>query len=813
MPIDEPAVYAGLQLLHPRRLDYSGLRIEIPTPKHATSHLLGCARIHGRRRVALSLHFRGFIMRYGSPPEAPLHLGTRQMPPPEWLPAEDFHDDDPPTHAVPTREYRRSAQNENRRRSRPRVAGTSGEVVTSARDPRRVVVGPDLGADGVRDVQRLARSSHEAAMAVRALEADEHHDIARVTTPTGESTGLHVRSRSRDSSRSSSTGARDPARSAGASSSSRSPSRHASSSSSSPARDASSSSGSPSRESSSLARSSSSPAHSSTSSSRSARGSQPAIAPRVAVPVAEPAPDMASPLAAALALLAQQGGPAITPEMLAVLQAQLAQHARPSDAAMPARPSTASEPVAAVEGTGTVDPLAVVVPPELGTPIYSWVRRLALQADLAGADRVLRDAFLDLTSSLSVAIIYPGEDGLWTLGADDEIPADAAPVVAVANARRALIASHQALIPIVTTTEAVAVVVLTRNPRNPAYHPIEQIAMVGLARESAAILHHLAVAHLQRADEIKADRGGLYRGEALEAHRSRGNEGVPVNLSPSWVKRTYPLLVATLLIAVFCSIFITVPTYSSGMGVVALQGTTITAPTAGTVEQVLVKTGQQVVKGTVLVRLHSAEQDAELQQAQTDADNLTIQYLFDPSDEQVKKTLATALARVDREKARVETRLVRARESGTVSDIRVRVGMLLQPGSHVLQIVDPASDPEIWAFLPGKDRPRLREGQTLQVELVGYTKSREKARIYHVTPEVLGPTEAAKIVGEQLADSIKLAPGSYVWVRAKLPGKKFVTSNREYWYHHGMPAKTEIKVQSKPFLVTLLPALEKYLPD
>ena len=57
---------------------------------------------------------------------------------------------------------------------------------------------------------------------------------------------------------------------------------------------------------------------------------------------------------------------------------------------------------------GAIDPMAVPVPPELGGPIYGWIRRLALQADLIGADKVLREAFVDLTSALSVAIIYPG---------------------------------------------------------------------------------------------------------------------------------------------------------------------------------------------------------------------------------------------------------------------------------------------------------------------------------------------------------------------------------------------------------------------
>jgi len=68
------------------------------------------------------------------------------------------------------------------------------------------------------------------------------------------------------------------------------------------------------------------------------------------------------------------------------------------------------------------------------------------------------------------------------------------------------------------------VITLIRNNRQPGYQPVEHIAMVALAREAAPILHHLAVQHLQHASEIQADKGSLYRGEALEAHRTRGQE-------------------------------------------------------------------------------------------------------------------------------------------------------------------------------------------------------------------------------------------------------------------------------------------------
>jgi hypothetical protein len=488
----------------------------------------------------------------------------------------------------------------------------------------------------------------------------------------------------------------------------------------------------------------------------------------------------------------------------------------------PAEPGPASnasnpalDPAMVAAAMSAIDPMQIPVPPELAGSIYSWIRRLALQADLHGADRVLRDALLDLTSSLSVSIVYPGAEGLWSLGNDDEIPRDAGPIIAVAQARKAIISSHTALVPVITSSETVAVVLLTRNPRNPAYHPVEQVAMIALARESAAILHHLAVQHIQRQNEIKQDKGALYRAEALEAHRSRGTEGAAMLLSPSWTKIAYPLLIVTILVGCVLGIVIHVPTYSTGTGMVVYPGTTIAAPAGGTVDEILVKDDQEVKAGQVLIRLHSEQESAELAAAQREYDALTQQYLFDGNDQNLKAQLATAITRVDRARAAVDLRIVRARRAGTVSDIRVHISQAVQPGEPVLQIVAPGTEPEVVAFLPGRDRPRLRAGQTIQIELEGYKKTREFATISNISSEVIGGNEAAKYLGITAADQLKLqnTGESFVIVHAKLPTRTFQTEQRTYRYHHGMVSKTEVKVRNQPFVVTLLPALEKYLPD
>jgi membrane fusion protein (multidrug efflux system) len=486
-------------------------------------------------------------------------------------------------------------------------------------------------------------------------------------------------------------------------------------------------------------------------------------------------------------------------------------------------PAPAAEPAVAgpapLGGLGPIDPMLIPTPPELAGPIYGHIRRLALQADLAGGDRVLRDALAELTASLSCTIVYPGQDGLWTIGSDDEIPKDAQPLVAVAHARRAVIASHLAVIPVVTTSETVAVITLTRNQRQPAYQLLEQVAMVALAREAAPILHHLAVQHLQRTTEIKADKGSLYRGEALEAHRTRGQEGTLVQLSPTWVKRAYPLLVATILLAILFAVLVKVPTYSTGTAVIVFEGSTsVTATAGGTVAKVLVRENEAVRRGDALVELSSPDEAAQLKATETEWRDTEIQFLFDQTDPQISRALVTAATARDHARARVEARTIRAPRDGVVTNLHVKEGLAVQLGSYVMQITDENSEIEVLAFLPSKDSPRIRETMGLQLELDGYTKARVIGAITHVQPDAVSGTEAAKLGGEMLAESIAKelsAALSVTWiaVRARLPSRTFKTEHHTYHYHHGMHAKVEVKIQSKPFLATLIPGFEKYLPD
>lgn len=449
----------------------------------------------------------------------------------------------------------------------------------------------------------------------------------------------------------------------------------------------------------------------------------------------------------------------------------------------------------------------------MATTIYSWIRRLALQNDLPTADRVVRDALLEMTSSLACTIIYPGQDGLWTLGNDDEMPKDTTPIVACAQVRRALIMSHTAMIPIVTSSETVGVIILTRNPRNPGYHPLEQIAALGFIREAAAILHHLAVAHLQQQSEIELDKGSLYRGEALAAHRTRGNEGVLVHLSPGWVRRTYPFLLCAILVALVFTAFIKVPTYSTGQAVMVIDGTPVTSGVQGNVAELFVKPKQKVKKGSLILKFSSRSERDELEAAQQEEDAFTASYLFDQTDLENKKALIAAAQKVEATKKRIELKTVRAPRDGVVSDIRARLGENMSPGEAIVTILPEDADVTVVTFLNATDRPRLHKGMKMKVNLAGYTKSPETAEIVEVGNDAIAPEAVQKYLGTTLAGSVKLAHGSYVLVKAKMPTRTFESQKQTLYYHHGMQAKVDVLINEKPFLVTLIPALEKYLVD
>ena len=470
----------------------------------------------------------------------------------------------------------------------------------------------------------------------------------------------------------------------------------------------------------------------------------------------------------------------------------------------PAPPPVAS-PAAAVAAIADV-----AIPAELATPVYGLVRRLALQTELAAADRVLRVGLAELTDATTARSRFVGDDGApWSLedqgagGPSDSVLAQ------IAAAGMPVCNGHILVQPIVAAGRTVALIVLERNERLTGFGLVERAIALLVARECAGLVHQLLGAHSERQREAAADARSLFRPEALESHRSRGNEGALLGLSPRWIRRAYPLACALVVIALGFAVFAEVPTYSTGPVVITVDGRDMTAPAQGTVEAIAVNPGDRVSAGQELARLYSVQEHAELEQADQEYSNALTTFLLD-FDDVAKQTLAAASAKRDRSRAVVEARTVRATDDGVVSDVRVRTGQNLMPGDRILTIVPEGADPVVVALLPGQDRPRLRPGMTLQVELKGFIKPRERVTITEVGAEVLGPDDARRMLGAQFADLVGQS-GAWVLVKARLPRRTFAAQHHTYHFHNGLRGTGEVRIESKPFLVTLIPAVEKVL--
>jgi multidrug efflux system membrane fusion protein len=463
-------------------------------------------------------------------------------------------------------------------------------------------------------------------------------------------------------------------------------------------------------------------------------------------------------------------------------------------------------------GGAAFDPNQVAMPPELAAPVFAWVRRLALQADLVAADRVLRDAVAELTSSLTVVIIYAGPDGFYTVGPEGELPKDTQPLLAVGKARRSLVGPHSGLVPIATTTETLAVIQLARNVRQPVFALRDHLTMAAIARESASVLHHLVVQHLQGRLEHAADQQSLYRPEALEYHRKKGAEGTVAELSPRWIKRAYPILGISMLVAILFGIFIRVPTYTTGYGLIHSAGTPVTVPSTGTVEAIYVNRGDYVHLGDPVAKLASTKEDADYQQVNAESENALQTYLFDDQDEQARKSVKTATAALNHAISMQDLKIVRATAEGRVSDIHANPSKAVQMGDLVMQIIKPNTRYEVWAYLNSTDRPRIKPNMHLQVSIIGFNKKPAQLEITSISNDAVGAAEIRREIGQDLADTLKLSnEGSYILVKGEFAGDTIKVGKKEFSLHQGMSTKVEIKIDTKPFLVTIFPLFEKYV--
>jgi len=267
------------------------------------------------------------------------------------------------------------------------------------------------------------------------------------------------------------------------------------------------------------------------------------------------------------------------------------------------------------------------------------------------------------------------------------------------------------------------------------------------------------------------------------------------------------------LIALVFGIFVRVPTYSSGFGVVHYAGTPVTTLAQGNLEELSVTAGSMVTKGDIVAKLSSQKEDADYEQVLADAESARQQYLFDDQDEQARRSVKTASIALAHAKSAVDQRFIRATADGRVSDIHAELHSAVAAGQTLMSIIKPGTMPEVWAYLPAADRPRIKESEMkLQVGIDGFKKKRPKLTILNVSNDAVGAADIRREFGQSLADTLKLPSdgANYIIVKAKFDTDRFLIGQKEFLLHEGMSTKAEIMIDSKPFFASIFPMFEKY---
>jgi hypothetical protein len=77
-----------------------------------------------------------------------------------------------------------------------------------------------------------------------------------------------------------------------------------------------------------------------------------------------------------------------------------------------------------------------------------------------------------------------------------------------------------------------------------------------------------------------------------------------------------------------------------------------------------------------------------------------------------------------------------------------------------------------------------------------------------VSPDVISPAEARRVLGAEVADGLAIA-GPVVLVRGRLSSAEFVVDGRALAYHDGMQGLAEVRVDVESVAVALVPGLRR----
>jgi len=302
---------------------------------------------------------------------------------------------------------------------------------------------------------------------------------------------------------------------------------------------------------------------------------------------------------------------------------------------------------------------------------------------------------------------------------------------------------------------------------------------------------------------------GLFRREAVDFQRQGGARGDVLRLTPRSLIATQWLLGFALIVGLYYAFAGQIDEHAAGPAVVFVDGLQeLTAPRAGVVASVDVAPGQQVHAGQALVRMVSSTETAELETVERELSDQLAKLLADPGDGVARESMVSLRSRRDLARLSLERQVLRAPQAGTVGDVRVRGGQLVEPGMPVVSVHSAHAGARLMAMLPGRYRPLLRPGLTMRFVADGFQREVHGLQIERVGDQIIGPLDAARYLGLDQATATQLT-GPVVLVQARLPKLSFSSEGGNYRFHHGMRGQAESAVRHESIAFTFVPGLKQ----
>ncbi|OOH91347.1 efflux transporter periplasmic adaptor subunit [Pasteurellaceae bacterium 15-036681] len=209
------------------------------------------------------------------------------------------------------------------------------------------------------------------------------------------------------------------------------------------------------------------------------------------------------------------------------------------------------------------------------------------------------------------------------------------------------------------------------------------------------------------------------------------------------------------------------------------QGAMISAQVSGTITNILVKSGDRVKKGQLLVQVDSSAERATLKA--TEAQLPTAKANFDrfralvSSNSASKAELDNAqstynqiLANIEALKAQIERRQIYAPFDGVAGIVNVNVGQFITTGTEIVRVED-QSQMRIRFTLPQTDLEQINIGQRVTAEIDALPGQTFPSRISAIDPAVDPSTGLINLEATVEEGQQKLLSGMFARLNVALP--------------------------------------------